>query len=63
MIIYVLCGVIVLQSVMHHFERKDLYNRLMSKSLSEYKGGKVQSVQSAHDRAIKKWRGKGGENG
>lgn len=62
MIIYILCGVIVLQSITHHFERKDLYNRIMSKNLTEYKGDKCRSVKSAHDRIIKRWRGKDGEN-
>ena len=62
MIAYILCGVIILQSIIHHFERKDLYNRIMSKNLTEYKGEKCPSIQSAHDRTIKRWRGKDGEN-
>lgn len=57
MISYILCGVIVLQSVIYHFERRDLYNRIMSKNLTEYKGDKCVSVKSAHDRVLKKWRG------
>ncbi len=63
MIIYILCGVIILQSIIHRFERKDLYNRIMSKNLTEYKGEKHVYVKSAHDRAIKRWRGQDGENG
>lgn len=62
MITYILCGVIVLQSIIHHFERKDLYNRIMSKNLTEYKGEKCISAKSAHDRVLKRWRGKDGEN-
>ncbi len=62
MITYILCGVIVLQSIIHHFERKDLYNRIMSKNLAEYKGEKCIFVKSAHDRVINRWRGKDGEN-
>lgn len=62
MITYILCGVIVLQSIIHHFERKDLYNRIMSKNLAEYKGKKCISVKSAHDRVINRWRGKDSEN-
>lgn len=62
MICYILCGVIILQTITHHFERKDLYNRIMSKTLSEYKGGAPHSVRSAHERAIQRWRGKDGEN-
>ena len=45
-----------------HFERKDLYNRIMSKNLTEYKGEKCRSVKSAHEKIIKRWRGKAGEN-
>lgn len=62
MICYILCGVIILQSIIHHFERKDLYNRIMSKNLTEYKGKGVPSVKSAHERVINKWRGKDGES-
>ena len=62
MMCYILCGVIVLQSIIHHFERKDLYNRIMSKNFTEYKGEKCHSVKSAHDKVIKRWRGKVGEN-
>lgn len=62
MITYILCGVIILQSTIHHFERKDLYNRIMSKNLTEYKGEKCISAKSAHDRVLKRWRGKDGEN-
>ena len=62
MIVYILCGIIVLQSIIQHFERKDLYNRIMSRDLSDYKGEKVSRVISAHERALNKWRGKDGEN-
>lgn len=69
MVIYILCGliaaqsfIIILQSTIHHFERKDLYNRIMSKNFTEYKGEKCHSVKSAHDKVIKRWRGKDGEN-
>ncbi len=59
---YILCGIIALLLIIHHFERKDLYNRVMSKNLTEYKGEKCRSAKSAHDRVIKRWRGKDGEN-
>lgn len=62
MIVYILCGIIIFQSIIHHFERKDLYNRIMSKNFTEYKGEKCISAKSAHDRVLKRWRGKGGEN-
>lgn len=57
--IYALIGIIALQSVIHHFERKDLYNRIMSGSLTEYKrDDKLPKTHiSAHQRALKKWRG------
>ncbi len=58
MITYILCGVIILQAVIHFFERKDLYNRIMSKNLTEYKGEKCISAKSAHERVINRWRGK-----
>lgn len=59
---YFLCGIIVLQSVIHHLERKDLYNRIMSKNLAEYKGDRCIFAKSAHDRVLKRWRGKDGGN-
>ena len=58
---YVLIGIIVLLSVLHHFERKDLYNRIMSKTLSEYKGENDRSPKSAHRAVMDNWRNKGGE--
>ena len=58
MISYILCGIIILQYLVHHIERRDLYNRIMSKNLSEYKSDSVPSASSAHERMIKKWRGK-----
>jgi hypothetical protein len=59
----ILASVIVLQAALHFIERRDLYNRIMSKSLNEYKdkGAKVMSAKSAHDRVIARWRGKDGD--
>lgn len=62
MISYILCGIIIFQHITHHFERKDLYNRIMSKNFTEYKGERRHAPSSAHARLIKQWRGKGGEN-
>lgn len=59
-IVYLL--IILAHMVIQHFERKDLYNRIMSKNLTEYKGDNFHSLQSAHRRAIDKWRGKDGGN-
>ena len=60
----ILCAVIVLLSVMHHVERRDMYNRLMSKSLTEYKQGGTpppKHIPSAHDRVLNRWRNKVGD--
>lgn len=62
MITYILCLIVIIQSIIHHIERKDLYNRIMSKNLTEYKGEKRMSLRSAHSRIVNKWRGKDGEN-
>lgn len=55
-VIYALCGVLVLQQVIHHFERKDLYNRIMSKNLTEYKGDSPGYQVSAHKKVLSRWR-------
>ena len=57
-LIYILCGIIVVQQVIHHFERKDLYNRIMSKNFTEYKGESAGYHVSAHKRVLDKWRKK-----
>ncbi len=43
-----------------HFERKDLYNRIMCRDFAEYQRGKPPDAQvrTAHERALEKWRGK-----
>jgi hypothetical protein len=53
---YLLIGVVVVQQVIHHFERKDLYNRIMSKNLTEYKGDSPGYQLSAHKRVLTRWR-------
>lgn len=60
MAIYILCVIIIVQEILHHLERKDLYDRIMSKTLTEYKGEKSEKV-FAHERVLKRWRKKGGE--
>lgn len=60
-VITLLCVIIFLQSLVHRAERKDLYNRIMSRNLTEYKGEGCRSVKSAHDRVIRRWRGKESE--
>ena len=62
-VVYTLCGVIVIQQIIHHFERKDLYNRIMSKNLTEYKGDSPGYQVSAHKRVLNRWRErKGGDD-
>lgn len=53
----------IVQAIINRCERRDMLNRLMSKSLSDYKQGGVppKSVPSAHDRVLNKWRNKAGD--
>ena len=60
MLVYILCGVVVIQAVMHRSERRDLYNRIMSKTFAEYKNPSQNYVQSAHKKVLKRWREGGG---
>ena len=60
-VIAVQCFVIILQSIIHHFERKDLYNRIMSRNLADYKSEKLTSVTPAHRRVLDRWRRKDGD--
>lgn len=60
----VLFTVIIVQAVMHYIERRDLYSRLMSKNLSEYKSGSTshqKHVSSAHDKVLERWRSGAGD--
>ena len=64
MIDVVLVAVIMIQAIFHYCERRDLYDRLMSKDLSEYKKSgspPPKQVPSAHDRVMKNWRNKVGD--
>lgn len=59
-VICILCAVIVLQSVLHFAERRDLYNRLMCRNLSEYKSGDApKKVKSIHTKLLGNWRSAG----
>ena len=61
----ILIAVIVLQSILHYCERRDLYNRIMSKDLSDYKKNDKNlppHIPSAHDRVLNKWRNKAGDS-
>jgi hypothetical protein len=59
----ILIAVIILQASLHFFERRDMYNRLMSKNLTEYKqsGTPPVHIPSAHERVLNKWRNKAGD--
>ncbi len=49
----------VMQNFIHKSERKDLYNRIMSRSFSEYQNsGEIQSAfgKTAHKKVMKNWR-------
>ena len=63
-VVYILCGIIAIQQIIHHYERKDLYDRIMSRTLVEYKGETPGYQVSAHKRVLNRWRDrKRGENG
>lgn len=64
MIGYLILGVVImLQALIHYCERKDLYDRVMSKNFTEYKGGNIPRYHiSAHENVLKRWRNKGGDN-
>lgn len=55
----ILVVVILAQQILHYIERSKLQDRIMSRSLQEYKqsDGKPASAKSAHERVLKKWRG------
>lgn len=61
----ILSTLIIIQAIIHCVERRDMLNRLMSKSLSEYKQGDnkkpPEHIPSAHDRVLKNWRKKVGD--
>ena len=59
----VLITVILIQQLLHYFERRDMYNRLMCKDYAEYKTIDTpprKHIPSAHSKVLRKWRDKGG---
>lgn len=54
----IFCCVIVFIETVHLIERRDLYNRIMSGSLPEYRSGKkkTEHIKSRHDVVVDKWR-------
>ena len=61
--VILLFAVIIIQAIINRCERRDMLNRLMSKSLTDYKqdGTPPKSIPSAHDRVLKNWRNKVGD--
>lgn len=55
--------VIITQAIIHFIERRDMCDRLMSKTLSDYKksGEPPSHIPSAHNRVLKRWRNKAGD--
>ena len=64
MIINLILGaVVVIQSIIHFIERRDMYNRLMSKDLKDYtrnigdsSNKHTSRIPSAHERVLKNWK-------
>lgn len=61
MIDYILFAVIFVILIIQHFERKELYNRIMAKNLGEYTNysdkKKEEKYKSLHRQQIDAWRG------
>jgi hypothetical protein len=62
-VIILICAVFAFYIAVSHLERKDLYNRLMSKDISEYmrntEKAESEPRKSAHKAAIDKFHSKG----
>lgn len=64
-VIFLLVGVIVFQNIIHHTERKDLYDRIQSGTYSEYKAThqpQKPKQPTQHERMLRKWREMGGDD-
>ena len=59
-----LCVAIIIERITHYIERKDLYNRIMSRDVRDYEviTGKANNVPlpSSHRKNIDKWKEGGG---
>ena len=53
-IFILLIAVIIIQQYLHHAERKDLYNRIMAKDLTEYKHEKSKPIKNMIRQAMQK---------
>lgn len=55
--VYLLLGLLALQAALQHLERRDLYARLHATAPERRKEKKkMQRVESAHERVLKRWR-------
>lgn len=63
--VYILAALLIAQALLHRCERKDLYNRIMSKDYKDFKTADAPHPKhiSAHRRVIQKWRKKPIEGG
>lgn len=61
MICYCLSAVIVIQSIVHRAERRDLYDRITPNARKEHKNDGRIGVISAHNKVIDRWHGKGSD--
>lgn len=63
--VYIFAVLLVAQALLHRYERKDLYNRIMSRDYKDYKTADKPHPKhvSAHRKVIQKWRHKPIEGG
>lgn len=63
--VYIFAVLLVAQALLHRYERKDLYNRIMSRDYKDYKTMDKPHPKhvSAHRKVIQKWRHKPIEGG
>ena len=56
----ILCAVIIIQAILHHIERRDLYNRIMCRDINDYNHAKARDkpakTVSRHEEKMKAWR-------
>lgn len=53
----------IIQAIFHFFERRDMLNRIMCDSFTEYKniGKPPEHIPSAHSKVLNRWRNKAGD--
>lgn len=58
-VIFMLCAVMIVQSVISARERRDLYNRIMSRDIHDYKNAQSPTVRNPKSKAsevLERWR-------